>query len=183
MSYTASADQYGIPHLVSHAIARYCPVIGPLGGATSGAWLVANLAIYVPLVIRQMHVARRLWWVNGATVSATYNVDVGLYLDAGQKPGAKIVSAGSTAQGTASEIQFVDITDTSVPVGIVWIAMSCSSTSATFHRQSVTGGATDAAIGFQEAGAVPLPATATPVEFDQTVRAEFICGFATTASP
>jgi hypothetical protein len=121
-----------------------------------------------------------LWWVNGATVNASYNVDCGIYADAGKKPGVRLVSSGSTAQGTASEVQFVNVTDTTLMPGLIWLALVCSSTSATLFR--VAGSAIyDALFRMQEAAALPLPATATPVE--STGVNYYLCGFATTASP
>jgi hypothetical protein len=182
MTYTPAPVPYDAAHLVSLFLPRYAMAYS-ISTASSAAWTVANGAFYFPLAIQRTMVARRLWWANGATVSASYNVDVGLYLDAGQKPGARLVSSGSTAQGTASTLQFVDIADTAVPAGVVWLGMACSSTSATFFRTSLAGGAADAALGFQEASALPLPATATPAEYSQTSRVVFLCGFATTASP
>lgn len=147
---------------------------------SSGAYEIANRAIYYPLIVPSACVARRMWWVNGSTVNASYNIDVGIYADAGYKPGVKLVSTGSTAQGTASQVQFVDVTDTTLAPGRYWLAIVCSTVSATVFRVTVAANI-DALLRFEEASALPLPATATPVESSNTPV--YLCGFATTASP
>lgn len=147
---------------------------------SSATFETANRAVYYPLLIPTVCTARRVWWANGSTVSASYNVDCGIYADAGRKPGAKLVSSGSTAQGTASQVQFVDVTDTVLAPGLYWVALACSSASATFFTRSGSTGY-DAIIRFQEATAIPLPSTATPVE--ASASSVYVFGFATTASP
>jgi hypothetical protein len=152
-------------------------------GATSGTFETSNWAAYMPVLVPTGCIIRRLWWANGATVSASYNVDVGVYGDAGYKPGVRLISTGSTAQGTASQVQFVDVTDTALAPGRYWLAITCSSSSATVLRATLpSGGPIDAAIRFQQSlAAHPLPATATPVE--SSTSTIYLCGFATTASP
>jgi hypothetical protein len=176
-----------MPPLVGTFTSGVSPAASELaitGAAASSAWESANVGAYFPILIPSACVVRRLWWANGATVSASYNVDCGLYLDSGYKPGARLISAGSTAQGTASEVQFVDVTDTTLAPGRYWIGMSCSSASATFFRAQ-TGASvaySDAVFRFQEnTSSMPLPATATPAESTNTNV--YLCGFATTASP
>jgi hypothetical protein len=115
-------------------------------------------------------------------VSASYNIDCGIYADAGRKPGARLVSTGSTAQGTASQVQFVDVTDTTLAPGLYWLALACSSSSATFFRTSL-GAAANALHMFQQTSALALPATATPAEGGSSMIHIYLCGFATTASP
>jgi len=175
--YTPGYDDVPIPMVTPYG------VWAPHGTVTTGnpastAWESANRAVYHPVIIPCTVVAKRLWWANGSTVSASYNLDVGLYRDAGYRPGAKIISSGSTAQGTASTIQFVDITDTALAPGIVWLALSCSSTSATVFRTSFSVVARTLHIKYQEASAVPLPTTATPAEAASTAVWHF--GFSTT---
>jgi hypothetical protein len=142
----------------------------------SAVFEAANDAVYAALLLPAACVVRRLWWANGATVSASYNVDVGIYAASAYGPGARLVSTGSTAQGTASEVQFVNVTDTALAPGLYWLALACSSASATFFRSAVTG--RDASFRFSEASALPLPATATPVE--STGTNIYLYGFATT---
>lgn len=147
---------------------------------SSRTYQANNLATYHPLLVPVTCVVRRFWWVNGSTVSASYNVDMGIYADSGAAPGALLLSTGSTAQGTASEVQFVDVTDTTLAPGRYWLAIACSSSSATFFGQAA-GPASDADWRFEESSAFPLPATATPVE--TTGYQGYLMGFATTASP
>jgi hypothetical protein len=136
----------------------------------------ANRALYFPISVPTVCVAKRMWWAN---VSASYNVDAGIYRDNGYKPGARLASTGSTAQGTATEVQFADITDTVLTPGPYWLAFTCSSTSATFLRSSPNfSTVADAFYRFEEASALPLPATATPAESSGTNI--YLFGFSTT---
>lgn len=178
--YTAPALEPAPPMVSTLGIWGALQLTGPPASAT---FELANRAAYIPLIVPATCVIRRLWWANGATVSASYNVDCGVYRDAGHKPGAKLISTGSTAQGTASQIQFVDVTDTVLAPGLYWIAMVCSSASATFFRSSALINF-DATARFMETSALPLPATATPVAAAATgANNLYLCGFATTASP
>jgi hypothetical protein len=183
MTYTLGLPSPGLPHFVSPFVSAWHPVIRGAAPA-SGAFPSANTAYYTPLYVPQVAPVRRLFWVNGSTVSESYNVDVGIYSDAGGKPGTRLVSSGSTAQGTASVAQFVDVADIALAPGLYWLAITCSSTLATFFRTTTGTGALDTIFGFEEASALPLPATATPVELSEaTPVALWGCGFATTASP
>ena len=145
----------------------------------------ANRAVFQPVFIRTPCVARRVWWQNGSSVSASYNLSVAVYAATPQgEPGAKIIECASTAQGTASQVQFVDITDTYLPAGLTWIAVAASSASATLYGNGTTPTASyDAIVRFQQSGITvgSLPATATPAESSSTYT--YLFGFATTASP
>jgi hypothetical protein len=127
-----------------------------------------------------------MWWANGATVSASYNVEAGIYAGTlSGDPGIKVITTGSVAQGTASQVQFADITDTVLPPGSYWMFMSCSSTSATFMRAAVpAGGRWNELVILIQGSVAPgsAPATATPGEPES---GDFVplFGFATTASP
>jgi hypothetical protein len=124
-----------------------------------------------------------MYWANGVTVSASYNVEAGLYLDAGYQPDAKLITTGSVAQGTASEVQFADITDTVLGPGRYWLHMSCSSASATFFRSTIASNTTDELFKCYQASVGPgsAPATATPLK--GVSQNAYLFGFATTASP
>lgn len=166
---------------VLNMVSTFCPWSSLFGSHTaapaSGAFESGNRALYFPLYIPTECQVKRMWWANGATVDAGYNIDAGVYRDAGFQPGAKIVSTGSTAQGTASQVQFVDVTDTWLTPALYWLAISCSSTSATFLRAAPLN-LTDAWFKMIEASALPLPATATPSE--ATSNAVLLFGFSTT---
>lgn len=136
---------------------------------------------FFPILVPVTCVARRLWWANGSTVSASYNIDVGIYRDNGYKPGTRLVSAGSTAQGTASQVQFVDITDTTLPPGLYWLAISCDALSATLFCDSGAN-SRNAVFLFEKSACVPLPSSITTVTEAVGVQ-YFVFGFATTSSP
>lgn len=147
-----------------------------LGTPASATWAANGRAFYFPLSIPSRCVAKRMWWANGATTTGGATIEAGLYQDAGSKPGSKLVS-GSATQGTASQVQFVDITDTTLYPGLYWVAlMSTITTNTTVFRVSF-GAAGDAARFFEQT-ANPLPATATPVEAANSLI--WLCGFSTT---
>lgn len=152
-------------------------VQGSDAASSSGS---GDVVFYHPVLVPQTCVVRRLWWANGSSVSASYNIDAGVYADAGFKPGAKLVSTGSTAQGNATQVQFVDVTDTTLSPGLYWLAIVANA-SATLFRTSGSGAGIDAAWRFIETSAPILPDTATPVECDQWSC--YVFGFATTATP
>lgn len=132
----------------------------------SAAWPTNALGQWTPIGVPTVCVARRMWWVNGSTVSGSNNVEVGIYRDAGFKPGAKLITTGSVAQGTASQVQFVDITDTTLTPQLYWLYMSCSTTAATFGRQTIAFTGYDELYRFQQASVGPgsAPDPATPAE-------------------
>lgn len=146
----------------------------------SGAWEANNTGVWYPVMIPAVTVAKRMWWVNGATVSGSNNIEAGIYLDAGYKPGAKLVTTGSVAQGTLNQLQFADITDTSIAPGLCWIYMSCSTTSATFFRCTTGSAVYEELLKFQQASIGPgsAPSTATPAEASSQNIYSF--GFSTT---
>lgn len=154
--------------------------VGVSGGPGSAAWESDNRGVWFPLYVPATCVAKRMWWANGSTVSASYNVEAGIYLDAGYKPGAKLITTGSVAQGTATAIQFADITDTTLTPGLVWLFMSCSTTSATFFRGTASTATWDELLRFQQTSIGPgsAPATATPVEGGH--QNLYLFGFSTT---
>lgn len=89
----------------------------------STAFPTANASILWPVYIRRTLVITKFTILIGAT--NTGNVDAGLY-DANIN--ALIVSAGSTAAGTANTEQVLDITDKTVPPGKYWMAVGASGT-------------------------------------------------------
>lgn len=151
------------------------------GVPASGAYASANRAFYYPVRVFSGCVVRRVWWVNGPTVTGGATIEVGVYADAGYKPGAKLIS-GSATQGTATQVQLVDVTDTTLAPGVCWVAIvSSSATDTTLRRLILSPTSIDAPLLFEQASASPLPSTATPVV--ASFSAVYLCGFATSASP
>lgn len=121
-------------------------------------WPAANRAILIPFDISESYTVKKLGWINGATVSG--NVDVGIY----DTNLTRLVSAGSTAQGSISVVQEVDVTDTTLPPGSYYMAMAMDNTTGRVLR-SVANHLDTASVGVaQMAAAFPLPATATLAE-------------------
>lgn len=125
-------------------------------GAASAVWPSANLAVYVPFVLRRQITVTQLFWYNGATASG--NVDVGIYT----ADGARIVSSGSTAQGTINVLQAVDITDTPIGPGLYRMALAVNNGTATMFAAASGLIALFSSAGVtQQATAFALPATST----------------------
>lgn len=120
-------------------------------------WPVANLAVFVPMLLPWPYPVRRVFWVNGSTIGS--NVDFGIY----SADGRRIYSTGSTAQAGTSTLQFVTPgTEFLLSPGAYFFAWACSGTTNRSY-----GGANGAA-GLRQSGvlqqstALPLPATWTP---------------------
>jgi hypothetical protein len=149
------------------------------GSAPSSASFAGDVHYY-PIVLCAGCVVRRVWWANGATTTGGATVEVGVYANSSYGPGAKLIS-GSATQGTASQVQFADVTDTSLAPGLYWLALVASTTTnTTFFLSSVVSANFEGALKFQQTGTT-LPTAATPVESSSTHA--YLFGFATTASP
>ena len=84
---------------VSEGLAASAPASATYESSNAGVWFPLRVPSYV--------VAKRMWWANGSTVSATYNVEAGIYANTGGgKPGAKLATTELVLQGTASQVQF-----------------------------------------------------------------------------
>lgn len=122
----------------------------------SSAFPSANRAYYTPVTIPYTVVATKLFSINGAT--ASNNLDIGIY----DATGTKIVSTGSTAQSGTSQVQLIDITDTTLGPGLFYLALACNGTSATFLSHSSATAALASVAGiYSQNTAFALPATAT----------------------
>jgi hypothetical protein len=118
---------------------------------------VANLGVYIPIVIPYPYPVRRVWWQNGSTVTSAH-CDVGVYTPDGQR----IVSAGTTVQAGASTVQYASVTETLLAPGKYFFAFVCdTATSHAFGLSTLTVPALRSAGILQQASALPLPATAT----------------------
>lgn len=142
-----------------------------IAAGVSAAWPTANKAFYMPFYMPRSGTVTKLWWVNGATASG--NLDIGLY----RADYTKIISAGSTAQGTISVVQEVDITDTFLAGStLYYIGLSCDNGTATVQRL-VPGSVFGELSGvMQQTSAFPLPSPAVPAVL--SVSYIPICGVA-----
>lgn len=127
------------------------------GNPASITW-VANLAIFVPIVLPFPYLVSRLWWMNGSTIT-TSNADMGIYT----KDGTRLASAGSTAMVGTGTIQYAALgTPMLLAPGRYFFGWSCdNTTSRGFGLTSITANHGRAAGLLQQATALPLPASAT----------------------
>ncbi len=127
----------------------------------SAVWPSANLAIYTPVLVPEIVTVYKMS-IQVATQNG--NVDVGIYDEVGNR----LVSAGSTAVGAAG-LQVFDVTDTVIGPGVYYLAMCCSSTTASFFRNTVANAiGTTLGVKQQAVGAVTLPTPATFATFTVT---------------
>ncbi len=132
---------------------------------------VANAAVFIPFSIPWPYPVRRLFWINGSTASS--NVDIGIYSEAG----ARIYSKGSTAQSGASVVQYVTpATPFVLPVGRYYFAWNCDGTTSRAFGTGLTAAQMKFLGMLQQAvGAITLPSPATFATVS-TVPAVPVCG-------
>ena len=123
---------------------------------SSGTFVAANRAVYIPFRIPAPMVVTQLFSMNGAAVSG--NIDVGIY----DKDGTRLVSSGSTAQAGTSTIQAFNITDTLIGPGQFYLAVAMDNATGTLLRIFLFPANGTKVMGVaQQASAFALPATAT----------------------
>jgi hypothetical protein len=125
---------------------------------TSGAWPSANLAIGYPFSLPEARTALQLWMYNGATAANTR--DIGIADSAGNL----LVSAGSTAAGSANLLQVFNTTDLLLmPDTLYYMWMSASTNTDAFFRWTGTTNVGQVAQSgaVQMASAFALPSTIT----------------------
>lgn len=115
----------------------------------------ADMAIYVPVIVRQRVIVRKLWFGNANT--ATGNYDLGLY----DAAGVQLLARGSTAKPATSAEVIWDCTDTTLGPGLYYLAFASSNTTDTFCGIAPAAPICTAIGLYTEASALPLPATAT----------------------
>lgn len=94
--------------------------------AGSTAWTTANKPLAIPFRISVPMVVQQFGWRNGSGTQ-TDSVDIGIYDSAFNR----LVSGGGTARsGGASTTQWVNVTDTALPVGAYYLATSMNGTTA-----------------------------------------------------
>lgn len=119
---------------------------------------------YVPFRISQQCTVLKMFTENGAAVSG--NLDVGIYNEtAAGMPGTKVVTMGSTAHAGLNQKQELDIADQVLNPGRYYMAIVVDNTTGAFISVSTLLGSIARAGGIMQEtlGAMPLPATATPV--------------------
>lgn len=125
-------------------------------------WPVADTAFYVPVWFPWPYPVRRVFWVNGSSVTTT-NMDFGIYTASG----TRIYSTGSTAAVGASAVQYVTPTEFLLSPGRYYFALADSSITANRGGQGTTTLVTVSQLRragvLQEATALPLPATMTGI--------------------
>ncbi len=136
----------------------------------------ANRATYMPMIIPWEYPVKRVFWVNGSTITTT-NVDFGIYTSSG----VRLYSTGSTAMVGASLTQYVTPSVPFVlPAGMYYFAWTCSGTTSRGFGNAVSAVQNGNLMGLlSQSTALPLPATATFV----TVSSGMIfCGITRTES-
>lgn len=145
-----------------------------LSSVTSTAWVAANRAIFTPVTLPCPFTVRSVWSYNGSSVAG--NIDIGVYsLD-----GALILSSGSTAQSGTSAPQIISVTEKTLVPGSYYLAMACSSVSATVQRHGygVAGGIV---AGLLQA-ATNMPLANSPTFARIATSSSFIYGVASITS-
>lgn len=123
--------------------------------ATGQTWPTADMAIYVPVLVKQRVVVKQLWFGSSGTAAGNY--DLGLY----DAAGTALLRQGSTAKGGAGETVW-NCTDTPIGPGLYYLALVSSTSTDTFAMMSVWAAPIPAALGvLTQSSALPLPATAT----------------------
>lgn len=144
-----------------------------VASCSSTTYPAANTALYFPFWLASPIVAVQLWAFNGATASG--NIDLGLYA----ADGTRLVSIGSTAQATTSDLQSFDITDTELGPGLFYLAVAMDNTTGTLFRANMSAALGRSIGAFEQTSAFALPATATFATFTPTGFVPVI-GLATT---
>jgi hypothetical protein len=127
----------------------------PTRTQANSIWPTANLAIYVPLFLHRAVIVRK--FLVGHAAGSTGNIDVGIYSQAS----VRLVASGATAL-TTTEHQVIDVTDTTVAAGFYYLALACNNNATSSFPTQNMAAPIPASMGIlTEAGAYPLPATAT----------------------
>lgn len=136
-------------------------IMGFIGsGFTSGGWpgAMANDAFISRVWNPEAFEADFAYLINGTTPGG--NIDIGVYSESGDL----IVATGATAQVGASATQFISITNTVIPAGVLLLACAADSASVQTNKPNIAAGAFPAgmldAYGWAQAQAsYPLPNT------------------------
>lgn len=111
--YPGVLDVFGIAELLNATRA-----------SASAAWPSASDPVAIPFAISEASTVFQLGWRNGS--SAGSNWDIGIYTTSF----VRLVSAGATVGSGNSAWQWVDVTDTALPIGRYYLALSVDATTA-----------------------------------------------------
>ncbi len=155
-----ASEHLAISVETSHDYALDCLGAGVPASAT---WPTANLAIFVPIYVSAGTTVQQIYWVNGATVTASTTVECALYNEAGT---TKLITSGAIIQATISVPQATTITGGYyLPRGRYWLGLVCGNNTSTFWRYSNAAAMTNMQkmIGTSEQamGSTALPAAIT----------------------
>ena len=155
------------------------PRLGSAIQASALTWPVANTAFYVPIFLPWFYPVRRVFWVNGSSVTSV-SMDFGIYT----ADGTRLYSTGSTAEAGALAPQYTTPgTSLLLSPGAYYFALSCTSTTAGRGGQGSTGATVPRlrlAGLFQQASVATLPATMTGAAVANACVP--LCGITRTAS-
>lgn len=153
--------EFGFDHLTNISYASMCSFggSGGLGTPASATWPTASRAFLIPFSIGRPIIILNGWVMNGVTVSASYNIDIGIY----DASGTLLGSTGGFAQGTASAMQVQAMTtNILLDAGQFYMALVVDNASATVYRStSILVGTLQGCGMCQASTAYPLPATIT----------------------
>lgn len=170
-----------VPPPILSTFSRECVGQALIGGAftvldatTSRAWTANNKAYYYPFTLYAHCTAYQLLFMVGSTSSG--NIDVGIY----DNEANLIVGAGSTAMSAStSTVQQINITDTALKPGRYFLGVACSTTAGTcFNGGSSSNDEQILPLlpVYEQASALPLPSTATPVLCTDAAPPIWVCG-------
>ena len=145
---------------VSLPFAGFAPMIR--GNVASTAWPAANRAIYMPFSLVAPFELKTFFWANGATITGTVHVDIGVFqTNPSAGTATKICSTGAVVQSGTSAIQSSTLgTEVFLVPGSYALAMAHDSTQTFMSFGPVARLLTTVGIA-QQASAYTLPATAT----------------------
>jgi hypothetical protein len=127
-------------------------------GAATNAWPSANKPVAIPFRVFIGMSVYQLGWLNGSG-TMTDGFDIGVY-DASWN---RKVSGGGTTRSGASTVQWVDVTDTFLPVGKYYLVGAGNGTTASQFQNYMSSSGYTAAynsfLGIQDSAtnAYPLP--------------------------
>jgi hypothetical protein len=148
-------------------------------GVPAAATWTANLAVYIPIAIPWQYPVKRVFWMNGSTVTSAH-CDFGIYTPSGNR----IYSVGNTVQAGATAPQyFTPSPDFVLDPGNYFFAWVCDATTnhAFATLLATAGWAQGNGILAQALGSATLPASATFADPGTTAGVP-LCGITRTDS-